>query len=304
MQWGYWTNGWRLVPLSLDLSWFSPFLRTLAPFRGIVGVFGSVFVCVCLLGWVFLLDVLGWMFIPFLFGHCWIFGSSNRESKSKVKSPVHSYECNHLYEWMGCVVWFHTPAVDPTERLWGWTSSSFGELVERIPWFSDWFQLSPPTLWPCWCRRRICWNGDLSEEYAHTHTHFRAAWCSQLNDSTVLKSRIEHVRLGLVVLLLLFAVSWLPADLLVKGRMLTICSLHADSVRIETMEWMALHLIHDKHKSITFKRNAQGNFIAFGVHFFTLGERWIKHNSNVSSSIWLYSVGTKQTQYWRNEKQT
>ena len=138
----------------------------------------------------------------------------------------------------------------------------------------------------------------------HTHTHFRAAWCSQLNDSTVLKSRIEHVRLGLVVLLLLFAVSWLPADLLVKGRMLTICSLHADSVRIETMEWMALHLIHDKHKSITFKRNAQGNFIAFGVHFFTLGERWIKHNSNVSSSIWLYSVGTKQTQYWRNEKQT
>ena len=37
-------------------------------------------------------------FIPFLFGHCWIFGSSNRESKSKVKSPVHSYECNHLYE--------------------------------------------------------------------------------------------------------------------------------------------------------------------------------------------------------------
>lgn len=144
MQWGYWTNGWRLVPLSLDLSWFSPFLRTLAPFRGIVGVFGSVFVCVCLLGWVFLLDVLGWMFIPFLFGHCWIFGSSNRESKSKVKSPVHSYECNHLYEWMGCVVWFHTPAVDPTERLWGWTSSSFGELVERIPWFSDWFQLSPP----------------------------------------------------------------------------------------------------------------------------------------------------------------
>lgn len=55
------------------------------------------------------------------------------------------------------------------------------------------------------------------KEYAHTHTHFRAAGCSQLNGSTVLKSRIEYVRLGLVVLLLLFAVSWLPAGFTCQG---------------------------------------------------------------------------------------
>jgi len=60
--------------------------------------------------------------------------------------------------------------------------------------------------------------------------------------------------------------------LLVKGRMLTICSLHADSVRIETMEWMELYLIHDKHKSITFKRNAARQLHCIGLHF-TLGER-------------------------------
>lgn len=84
------------MPLSLDSTRISPFLRTLAPFRGIDGVFGSVFVCVCLLGWVFrfLLECLAGCLYPFFLD---IAGSSDPATENqnqKLIRRLHSYECN------------------------------------------------------------------------------------------------------------------------------------------------------------------------------------------------------------------
>jgi hypothetical protein len=77
--------------------------------------------------------------------------------------------------------------------------------------------LSPPLFDPVGVDGEYVGMAIFLKEYAHTHTHFRAAGCSQLNGSTVFKERIEYVRLGLVVLLLLFAVSWLPAGFTCQG---------------------------------------------------------------------------------------
>ena len=81
-------NQWmKAGAIEFRLDMVLPFLRTLAPFRGIDGVFGSVFVCVCLLGWVFrfLLECLAGCLYPFFLD---IAGSSDPATENQKQKLI------------------------------------------------------------------------------------------------------------------------------------------------------------------------------------------------------------------------